>query len=445
MKINIKRRYTPIERLLSPLNHLLQNQSTSAIITFFAVVIAMIWANSAWSYSYDALWHTPLALTIGSFTISQTLHILINDGLMAIFFFLVGLEIKREIFGGELSSPKKAVLPISAAVGGMLVPALIYIFFNQGTDASDGWGIPMATDIAFSLGILSLLGKRVPVSVKIFLTAPAIVDDLGAVLIIAFFYTSDIYVNDLMWGFVFLMILLLGNYVGIRNQLFYSLISIGGLWLAFFFSGVHPTIAGVLAAFTIPGRVKINEKLFLSNIEVLTSMFRKANPNDNEFVTNDQMEILETIQEVSMDASTPLQKVEHSLRGFVSFIVIPLFALSNTGISLEGEGLSVLLHPVSLGIGLGLLLGKFIGIVGLSKLMVYLRLAELPDRSNWNHIYGVAFLAAVGFTMSLFISDLAFTNDAIIQLSKISILVTSALAGLIGYLILRFKTKPLED
>ena len=445
MKINIKRRYTPIERLLSPLNHLLQNQSTSAIITFFAVVIAMIWANSAWSYSYDALWHTPLALTIGSFTISQTLHILINDGLMAIFFFLVGLEIKREIFGGELSSPKKAVLPISAAVGGMLVPALIYIFFNQGTDASDGWGIPMATDIAFSLGILSLLGKRVPVSVKIFLTALAIVDDLGAVLIIAFFYTSDIYVNDLMWGFVFLMILLLGNYVGIRNQLFYSLISIGGLWLAFFFSGVHPTIAGVLAAFTIPGRVKINEKLFLSNIEVLTSMFRKANPNDNKFVTNDQMEILETIQEVSMDASTPLQKVEHSLRGFVSFIVIPLFALSNTGISLEGEGLSVLLHPVSLGIGLGLLLGKFIGIVGLSKLMVYLRLAELPDRSNWNHIYGVAFLAAVGFTMSLFISDLAFTNDAIIQLSKISILVTSALAGLIGYLILRFKTKPLED
>ena len=445
MKINIKRRYTPIERLLSPLNHLLQNQSTSAIITFFAVVIAMIWANSAWSYSYDALWHTPLALTIGSFTISQTLHILINDGLMAIFFFLVGLEIKREIFGGELSSPKKAVLPISAAVGGMLVPALIYIFFNQGTDASDGWGIPMATDIAFSLGILSLLGKRVPVSVKIFLTALAIVDDLGAVLIIAFFYTSDIYVNDLMWGFVFLMILLLGNYVGIRNQLFYSLISIGGLWLAFFFSGVHPTIAGVLAAFTIPGRVKINEKLFLSNIEVLTNMFRKANPNDNKFVTNDQMEILETIQEVSMDASTPLQKVEHSLRGFVSFIVIPLFALSNTGISLEGEGLSVLLHPVSLGIGLGLLLGKFIGIVGLSKLMVYLRLAELPDRSNWNHIYGVAFLAAVGFTMSLFISDLAFTNDAIIQLSKISILVTSALAGLIGYLILRFKTKPLED
>lgn len=445
MKIKIKRRYTPIERLFKPLNHLLQNQSTSAIITFFAVVIAMAWANSAWSYSYEALWHTPLALTIGSFSISQTLHVLINDGLMAIFFFSVGLEIKREIFGGELSSPKKALLPISAAVGGMLVPALIYIFFNQGTEAADGWGIPMATDIAFSLGILSLLGKRVPISVKIFLTALAIVDDLGAVLIIAFFYTSDIFVNDLMWGFVFLLILLLGNYVGIRNQLFYSLISIGGLWLAFFFSGVHPTIAGVLAAFTIPGRVKINEKLFLSNLQVLTDMFKKANPNDNEYVTHDQMEILETIREVSTDAATPLQKVEHSLSRFVSFIVIPLFALSNTGIHLEGEGLSVLMHPVSLGIGLGLILGKFIGIVGLSKLMVSFGWAELPDQSNWNHIYGVAFLAAVGFTMSLFISDLAFTDDAIIQLSKISILVTSALAGLIGYLILRFKTKPLHD
>ena len=445
MKINIKRRYTPIERLLNPLNHLLQNQSTSAIITFFAVVLAMVWANSRWSESYEALWHTPLALTVGSFSITQTLHVLINDGLMAIFFFSVGLEIKREIFGGELSSPKKAILPISAALGGMLVPALIYVFFNQGTSAEGGWGIPMATDIAFSLGILSLLGKRVPISVKIFLTALAIVDDLGAVLIIAFFYTSDIFVNDLMWGFVFLLILLLGNYVGIRNQLFYSIISIGGLWMAFFFSGVHPTIAGVLAAFTIPGRVKINEKLFLRNLDTLTNMFRKANPNDNEFVTNDQMEILETIKEVSMDAATPLQKVEHSLSGFVSFIVLPLFALSNTGIQFQGEGLSVLIHPVSLGIGLGLIIGKFVGIVGLSKLMVSIGIAELPDRSTWNHIYGVAFLAAVGFTMSLFISDLAFSDDRIIQLSKISILVTSALAGLIGYLILRFKTKPLQD
>ena len=441
MNVKIKRRYTPIERLLNPLNRLFQNQSTSAIITFLAVVVAMIWANSDWSESYSHLWHTPLAFTIGSFTISESLHTWINDGLMAIFFFIVGLEIKRELFGGELSSPRKAILPISAAFGGMVIPALVYVFFNQDTPAENGWGIPMATDIAFSLGILSLLGKRVPISLKIFLTALAIVDDLGSVLIIAFFYTSDIYVYDLMWGFVFLMVLMLGNFVGIRNQLFYMVVSIGGLWLAFFFSGVHPTIAGVLAAFAIPGRVKINEKVFLDNMATLTTMFKKANPNDNKFVTNEQMEILETINEVSTDAATPLQKVEHSLSGFVSFIVLPLFALANTGISIHGEGLSVLLHPVSLGIGLGLILGKFIGIVGLSKLMVALGLAELPDKSTWHHIYGVAFLAGVGFTMSLFISDLAFTDDHIIHLSKISILVSSALAGLIGYLILRYKTK----
>ncbi|MCS5663563.1 MAG: Na+/H+ antiporter NhaA [Flavobacteriales bacterium] len=441
MNVNIKRRYTPIERLLNPLNRLFQNQSTSAIITFLAVVVAMIWANSDWSESYSHLWHTPLGFTIGSFTISESLHTWINDGLMAIFFFIVGLEIKRELFGGELSSPRKAILPISAAFGGMVIPALVYVFFNQDTPAENGWGIPMATDIAFSLGILSLLGKRVPISLKIFLTALAIVDDLGAVLIIAFFYTSDIFVTDLMWGFVFLMVLMLGNLVGIRNQLFYMVISIAGLWLAFFFSGVHPTIAGVLAAFAIPGRVKINEKVFLDNIATLTTMFRKANPNDNKFVTNEQMEILETINEVSTDAATPLQKVEHSLSGFVSFIVLPLFALANTGISIHGEGLSVLLHPVSLGIGLGLIIGKFIGIVGMSKLMVALGLAELPNKSTWHHIYGVAFLAGVGFTMSLFISDLAFTDDRIIHLSKISILVSSALAGVIGYLILRYKAK----
>jgi len=441
MNVNIKRRYTPIERLLNPLNRLFQNQSTSAIITFLAVVVAMIWANSDWSESYSHLWHTPLGFTLGSFTISESLHTWINDGLMAIFFFIVGLEIKRELFGGELSSPRKAILPISAAFGGMVIPALVYVFFNQDTPAENGWGIPMATDIAFSLGILSLLGKRVPISLKIFLTALAIVDDLGAVLIIAFFYTSDIFVTDLMWGFVFLMVLMLGNLVGIRNQLFYMVISIAGLWLAFFFSGVHPTIAGVLAAFAIPGRVKIKEKVFLDNMATLTTMFRKANPNDNKFVTNEQMEILETINEVSTDAATPLQKVEHSLSGFVSFIVLPLFALANTGISIHGEGLSVLLHPVSLGIGLGLIIGKFIGIVGMSKLMVALGLAELPNKSTWHHIYGVAFLAGVGFTMSLFISDLAFTDDRIIHLSKISILVSSALAGVIGYLILRYKAK----
>ena len=244
---------------------------------------------------------------------------------------------------------------------------------------------------------------------------------------------------DLMWGFVFLAILLFGNLVGVRNQLFYTLISIVGLWLAFFFSGVHPTIAGVLAAFTIPGRVKINESLFLDNIEVLISSFRRSRPSDNHFVTHDQIEILETIKDVSSDAETPLQKVEYSISGFVSFIVLPLFALANAGVVIHGDGMEIFLHPVSLGIGFGLLVGKFIGIVGFSKLMVWLGFAELPDQSSWRHIYGVSMLAGVGFTMSLFITELAFVDHDIIYLSKISVLVTSVLAGGIGYLILRGK------
>jgi len=441
MNIKIKRKHTLIEGLLRPLHNLLQYQSTSAIIIFICVVIAMLWANSPWSDSYHALWDTSLGITVGSFTISESLHTWINDGLMAVFFFSVGLEIKRELLGGELSTFKKAILPFSAALGGMLFPAIIYLAFNYGTPAENGWGIPMATDIAFSLGILALLGKRIPLSVKIFLTALAIVDDLGAVVVIAFFYTSDIYMLDLIWGLIFLAVLMLANWVGVRNQIFYMLVSIVGLWLAFFFSGVHPTIAGVLAAFTIPGRAKINEQLFLMNMETLTQLFKKADPNKNIFVTEDQMEILETIKEVTSDAETPLQKVEYALSGFVSFIVLPLFALANAGLVIHGDGLAIFLHPVSLGIGWGLLAGKFLGIIGVSRLMVYLGFAELPEKATWNHIYGVALLAGVGFTMSLFITELAFTDADTIYMSKMSVLITSVFTGVLGYVFLRFKFK----
>lgn len=440
MNIRIKRKHTLIERWLHPVRNLLQYQSTAAVIIFICVVIAMLWANSHWSESYFALWETIFSISIGSFSISESFHTWINDGLMAVFFFSVGLEIKRELLGGELSSFKKAMLPIGAAVGGMLFPALIYLSLNFGTDAQQGWGIPMATDIAFALGILSLLGDRIPVSVKIFLTALAIVDDLGAVLVIAFFYTSNIFLDDLMWGFLFLAVLLIANWVGVRKQMFYLIVSTLGLWLAFFFSGVHPTIAGVLAAFAIPGRVNMNEKLFLYNIQILTRLFKRANRNDNTFVTHNQLEILESIKEVSSDAETPLQKVEYAVSGFVSYFVLPLFALANAGVELHGDALAIFLNPVSMGIGLGLIVGKFVGIIGVSKLMVLLGFAELPDKSTWMHIYGVAFIAGVGFTMSLFITELAFIDETILYLSKISILITSVLAGGIGYIILRYKT-----
>lgn len=396
----------------------------------------MTWANID-QESHHAFWETDLSFGLGSFSITESVHVWINDALMAIFFFGVGLEIKRELLGGELSSPRKAILPVAAAFGGMVVPAVIYLFFNANSDAARGWGIPMATDIAFSIGILSLLGNRVPLSLKVFLTALAIVDDIGGVLVIALFYTSDISGMDLIHGAFFLGLLILGNMLGVRNQAFYSIISIGGLWLAFFFSGIHPTIAGILAAFAIPGRVKLNEDLFLENLQTLTQLFRSSRPINGSFISENQLEILETIKEVANDAETPLQKVEYSLNPFISFVVLPLFALANTGIHLHGGVWEILLHPASIGIGAGLIVGKFVGIIGMSKLMVRSGFAELPAGVSWNHLYGVALLAGVGFTMSLFITELAFTDERLIYVAKIGILIASLLAGISGFIYLR--------
>lgn len=440
MKLQLHRKRTLIERLLHPVQNLLKNQSTSGILIFFCVVVAMVWVNIN-QESYHAFWDTELSFAIGSFSISEPLHLWINDALMAVFFFGVGLEMKRELFGGELSSFRKAILPVGAAFGGMIVPAIIYLLFNANSNAASGWGVPVATDIAFSIGILSLLGNQVPLSLKVFLTALAIVDDIGGVLVIALFYTSDISTLDLIHGGFFMGILILGNLVGIRNQIFYSLISIVGLWLAFFFSGVHPTIAGILAAFAIPGRVKLNEDLFVKNLQTLLHLFKKSSPIKGTFISENQLEILETIKEVSTDAETPLQKVEYSISPFISFIVLPLFALANAGIHLHGGVWEILLHPVSMGIGQGLIFGKVIGIVGMSRLLVLFGIAELPKGVNWNHIYGISLLAGVGFTMSLFISELAFSDDKIIYIAKIGILITSIIAGVSGFIFLKYFSK----
>jgi len=418
----------------------MQYQSTSGVIIFASVTIAMIWANIS-QESYHAFWGTHISLGLGSFSISEPLHIWINDALMAVFFFGVGLEIKREMLGGELSSFRKAILPVGAAFGGMFVPAIVYLLFNANTAAASGWGVPMATDIAFSIGILSLLGNQVPLSLKIFLTALAIVDDIGGVLVIALFYTSDISNLDLIIGAFFMGVLIVGNYIGIRNQIFYSLISIVGLWLAFFFSGVHPTIAGILAAFAIPGRVKLNEDLFVINLQTLLTLFQNTEIIKGSFISENQLEIIETIKEVSTDAETPLQKVEYSISPFISFVVLPLFALANAGIHLHGDIWEILSHPVSMGIGMGLVFGKVIGIVGMSRLLVYLGISQLPRGVNWHHINGISLLAGVGFTMSLFISELAFSDDNIIYIAKIGILITSIIAGVSGYIYLKYISK----
>ena len=436
MGVNLNKQETLIERLSQPLLVILRYQSTSGIIIFLCVAIAMLWANSPWSDFYKQIWETHISFQIGSYNLSESIHTWINDGLMAVFFFSVGLEIKREIMGGELSSLKKAMLPISAAIGGMIVPALIFIFINIGSDSISGWGIPMATDIAFSVGVLYLLGDKVPLALKVFLVALAIVDDVGGVLIIAFFYTSDIAIIDLLYAAIFFSILVFANYLRVRSVTFYTVVSVGGLWLAFFFSGIHPTIAGILAAFTIPGKVKISDTVFLKNIKNLITRYKNVKRNTTDFVSEEELNILEKIKQEGSDAETPLQKVEYFVNPFVAYVILPLFALANTGIHLHGDLLSILFHPVGMGIGFGLLIGKFVGVVGVSKLMVKLNWAELPKDINWKHIYGVGLLTGIGFTMSLFISELAYSDHEIMLIAKISILITSVLAGVIawGYL-----------
>ena len=427
--------YNPIHTLFSATSKGLNNTGILLLIT---VIIAMVWANSPWQEMYRGLMKTEISFAVGSFEITEPLLLWINDGLMALFFLQVGLELKREILGGKLSTLQDTVLPIGAAIGGMVFPALIYFLFNTTGEASQGWGIPMATDIAFSIG------KRLPAALRIFLVTLAIVDDLGGVLVIALFYTSGISTMNLLHALLFFGVLIIGNYAGIRKTWFYAIIGIGGVWLAFFFSGVHPTIAGILTAIAIPGRVKIKEDTFLKRLSTLHSQFLKIKPVKGALISSEQLEILEDIKSTSSEAETPLQKLEKALNPIVGFLVLPLFALANAGIHLHGEVGQVLLNPISLGIGAGLILGKSIGIISISRLLVALKLAKLPDAVNWNQLYGVAFLGGIGFTMSLFINELAFVNEEFIYTAKVGILFSSLIAGIIGSIILINSSKKIQ-
>lgn len=434
-------RKTPIDILLKPVDNLLKNKASAGILLFIAVIAALVWVNLIDAESYHHLWENMIGFSVGSFSIEKSLHYWINDGLMTIFFFTVGLEIKREIMAGDLSSPKRAALPIAAALGGMVFPALVYLAFNNGTAAESGWGVPMATDIAFSLGVLSLLGKRVPLALKVFLTALAIVDDLGAVLVIAFFYTENLYINFLEWGGLFFALLIIGNLIGIRKSGFYIIIGTCGLWIAFLLSGVHATLAGVLIAAAIPARVKIDERFFLKKLNFLIDKFKHAKRTDSSFVTEEQQDVLEQIKQTRAMAETPLQKMEHALNPIVTYLILPLFALSNAGLVINAEIIGSLFSPISLGIGLGLILGKTIGIVVLSYILVKLKVSILPPNTTWVQMIGIGLMAGIGFTMSIFISELAFTNELMKEQAKMAILVASLIAGLGGYLILRFSTK----
>lgn len=425
-----------IDKLLQPVHKFIQLEYTGGLVLFGCVLIAVAWANIWGIDSYHHFWDLHISVGFEQFKLDKPLHVWINDGLMAIFFFVIGLELKREFLDGELSTLKSASLPMVAALGGMIVPAVIYAVINGGKPSINGWGIPMATDIAFALGILSLAGKSIPASVKVFLSALAVADDLGAVLVIAIFYTDHISIVFLATGLGFLLILWIGNVLGVRHVLFYILVGII-VWIAFLYSGVHATIAGVLIAFTIPARTKIDENLYLKNLKVLSEKFEAEIPNNSILTTPSQHHIIEHIKQLSQDAETPLQKIEHQLHPWVAFLIMPLFALSNAGIEIGNGFLSSLGSHVSIGIIAGLVIGKFVGVFGFTWLMIKSRIASLPNSASWRHITGVAALAGVGFTMSLFISGLAFKDEGMIDAAKAGILVGSIIAGVAGMLILK--------
>ncbi len=407
------------------------------ILLIVVAIIAIIWANSSASAVYFELWQNKITIGFGDVILSKPLLLWINDGLMAMFFFAIGLEIKREVIAGELSTWKKAAMPVFAALGGMIIPSLIFILFNHGKPSSDGWGIPMATDIAFSLGILALLGKRVPISLKIFLTAFAIVDDLGAVLVIAFFYSSKIVFSSVAVGGLFLGIMVLMNWAGVRNKIAYAIPGILGIWLAFLLSGVHATIAGVLAAFVIPATNKINIAGFKQTMINLANGIRVFKKKETPILSREEQAVVTSIKQTCELYEPPLQSLENELHPWVIFLIMPVFALSNTGVVMGDNILTSVTNPAGIGIVLGLVLGKPLGILLFSWLAYKLGMAVLPENVKWTHILGIGLLGGIGFTMALFIASLAFKQTELIDNAKISILCASALAGVAGYFVLR--------
>ena len=427
-----------IEQALAPFIRFSRVEASGGLVLIACTLIALIWANSPLAPSYFALWEKPVTVGFGDMVLSKTLLHWINDGLMAVFFFTVGLEIKREALVGELNSLSQAALPIAAAVGGMAVPAALYAFFNAGTPSIAGWGIPMATDIAFALGILSLLGNRVPAGLKVFLAAVAIVDDIGAVLVIAVFYSGDISLLSLAVGGGMFVCMLAANVSGVRHPTVYLLFGIV-LWLAFLKSGVHATIAGVLAAMAIPARTRIPAEAFVARVRRLLGCFENGGGNGRPLLADKaRLAAIDAVEDACHKASPPLPRIEHGLHPFVAYGIMPLFALANAGVSLSAGGGATLAEPVSLGILVGLVVGKQVGVFLACWIMFRLGLAAMPEGLRRGHYYGAACLAGIGFTMSIFIAGLAFGDQSALDAkAKLAVLLASTLSGLLGYLVLR--------
>ena len=432
------------DRILTPFEEFIHRQTTSGLLLMAMAVLAMALANGPFADTYNKAIHTYISIDVGDWSLKMTLQHWVNDGLMALFFFVVGLELKREFLVGELANPRNATMPIAAAIGGMVVPALIYFAINPSGDAALGWGVPMATDIAFAVGALALLASRVPKALITFLVALAIVDDLGAVMVIAFFYTDSIAIGPLVVAGGLFALLLALNMIGIRNTIPYFIIAVF-LWYALLQSGVHATLAGILGAMTVPAIPKYNPERFSEHVAELMQRFDDSHQQGKNIMTNEPLRaVVQTLNNGVVSVEAPLQRLEHIWHMPVAYLVIPIFALVNAGIPLEfGSMGETLKSPVMMGVSLGLIVGKFVGITGFSWLVLKLGVAQLPKGTRFTQIAGVSLLAGIGFTMSIFVAQLGFgEREDLLLMAKTGILLASVLAGIAGYVWLYMVSKP---
>ncbi|MDU8886894.1 Na+/H+ antiporter NhaA [Yeosuana sp. MJ-SS3] len=423
--------------ILTPFQKFVKIESFSGILLLGTTIIALVWANSTFGDSYQSLWQYKVGFSAENFELKKPLLLWVNDGLMAVFFFLIGLEIKREFLIGELNSLKKISFPLFGALGGMTIPVIFFLFLNQNPETLRGWGIPMATDIAFSLAVLKVLGDRVPLSLKIFLTAFAIVDDIGAVLVIALFYSSSINISLLVIAFV-----LLGILYGLSFKGYYSkfLIILFGIiiWTLFLKSGIHPTLAGILLAFSVPVRQKIDTKEFINNLVSIITEIKKAENTKKPILSKQQIQQIDDLEDWTNKYQSPLQHLEHQLHDWVAYLIIPVFALANAGVVISGN-LDLDISLVT-NIIICLVLGNSIGISSIVLFAKKIKLIEVPEDISNTQIVGVSFLAGIGFTMAIFIASLAFAGNQIyIDSAKIGIIIGSFISAILGFIILRIK------
>jgi NhaA family Na+:H+ antiporter len=427
---------TESSRSAAVFNRFFHSEVSGSFVLMACTIVALAWANSPWSQSYADFTHIEVGFSWGGASLNMSLQHWINDALMAIFFFVVGLEVKREVSIGQLSTLRQAALPVSAAIGGMLIPAGFYFAMNAGGPGVHGWGIPMATDIAFALGILALFGSRAPIGLKVFLTALAIADDIGAVLVIAIFYTASLKLGALAVAGIIMLLIAGARAIGIRRPGIYLILA-AGVWLSVLVSGIHATVAGILVAMLVPIRTQIEPENFMERARNRIAELESVNLTHDSMVDNkEQLHTLTDLHVATGDMIPPGIALEHRLHPVQSFLILPLFALFNAGVYLGGDSLGQTTDPIAVGIIFGLVLGKQIGVLGFSWFSIKIGLADLPDGVSWPHIWGASCLAGVGFTMSLFIAELAFDDPIQLGKAKLGILEASLIAGVLGYWIL---------